>query len=36
MKSLMESLLDNDLVNKTDEIIRDNIKQFLKKIIYYI
>ena len=31
MKSLMESLLDDNLVNKTDEIIRDNIKQFLKK-----
>ena len=30
MKSLMESLLDDNLVNKTDEIIKDNIKQFLK------
>ena len=30
MRSLMESLLDDDLVNKTDEIIKDNIKQFLK------
>ena len=30
MKSLRESLLDDDLVNKTDEIIKDNIKQFLK------
>ena len=30
MKSLRESLLDNNLVNKTDELIKDNIKQFLK------
>ena len=31
MKSLRESLLDNDLVDKTDEmIIKDEIETFLK------
>ena len=31
MKSLVESLLDDDLVTKTDEIIKDEIKVFLKE-----
>ena len=30
MKSLKESLLDDDLVGKTDKIIKDEIKAFLK------
>ena len=30
MKSLRESLLDDDLVEKTDEMIRDEIRAFLK------
>ena len=30
MKSLRESLLDDDLVGKTDEMIRDEIRAFLK------
>ena len=30
MKSLRESLLDDDLVEKTDEYIKDEIKKFLK------
>ena len=30
MKSLRESLLDDDLVGKTDEMIKDEIKAFLK------
>ena len=29
MKSLRESLLDDDLINKTDEYIKDEIKAFL-------
>ena len=31
MKSLKESLLDDDLVGKTDEMIKDEIKVFLKE-----
>ena len=31
MKSLRESLLDNDLVGKTDKMIKDEIKSFLKE-----
>ena len=31
MKSLRESLLDDDLVEKTDKTIRDEIKSFLKE-----
>ena len=31
MKSLKESLLDDDLVGKTDKIIKDEIKSFLKE-----
>ena len=30
MKTLRESLLDDDLINKTDKMIRDEIKAFLK------
>ena len=30
MKTLRESLLDDDLVGKTDEMIRDEIRAFLK------
>ena len=31
MKSLRESLLDDDLIDKPDKIIRDEIKAFLKE-----
>ena len=31
MKTLRESLLDDDLVTKTDEMIKDEIKVFLKE-----
>ena len=31
MKSLMESLLDDDLIDKTDKMIKDEIKSFLKE-----
>ena len=31
MKSLVESLLDDDLVGKTDKMIKDEIKLFLKE-----
>ena len=31
MKTLRESLLDDDLIDKTDKIIRDEIKAFLKE-----
>ena len=31
MKSLRESLLDDDLVEKTDKMIKDDIKAFLKE-----
>ena len=31
MKSLKESLLDNDLVEKTDKMIKDEVKSFLKE-----
>ena len=30
MKSLRESLLDDDLISKTDKMIKDEIKAFLK------
>ena len=30
MKTLRESLLDDDLVGKTDEMIKDEIESFLK------
>ena len=30
MKSLRESLLDDDLIDKSDKIIKDEIKAFLK------
>lgn len=31
MKTLQESLLDDDLVEKTDNMIKDQIKAFLKE-----
>ena len=31
MKTLRESLLDDDLIIKTDKIIKDEIKSFLKE-----
>jgi hypothetical protein len=31
MRSLRESLLDNDLIEKTDKLIKDEIKAFLKE-----
>ena len=31
MKSLRESLLDDDLISKTDKMIKDEIKSFLKE-----
>ena len=31
MKSLRESLLDDDLISKTDKIVKDEIKAFLKE-----
>ena len=31
MKSLRESLLDDDLIDKTDKMIKDEIKSFLKE-----
>ena len=31
MKSLRESLLDNDLISKTDKMIKDEIEAFLKE-----